>query len=55
MIDWGQAGQIAGFGFLTVFLVLCILSIAVWIVSLLMHKTVGKNKKEETKEKAVNT
>jgi Na+-transporting methylmalonyl-CoA/oxaloacetate decarboxylase gamma subunit len=50
-IDWIVASKIAGFGFLTVFAVLAILSVAVWVVSVIMYKTIGKNKTEENKPK----
>jgi Na+-transporting methylmalonyl-CoA/oxaloacetate decarboxylase gamma subunit len=43
MIDWIFASKVAGFGFLAVFIVLGILSLAVWLVSLIMYKTIGKN------------
>ena len=52
MTDWAFATQIAGIGFLTVFLVLSILSFILWLVSLLIFKTVGKSKAEEATEKA---
>ncbi|MEJ2738932.1 MAG: OadG family protein [Dehalococcoidia bacterium] len=51
MIDWIFASKIAGFGFLTVFIVLAILSVAVWLVSLIMYKTIGKKPTEESKPK----
>ena len=50
-IDWIVASKIAGFGFLTVFAVLAILSITIWVVSLIMYKAIGKNKTEENKPK----
>ena len=42
MVNWGFAAQIAGVGFLTVFVVLGILSLILWLVSLLVPKVVGK-------------
>lgn len=45
MIDWGFAAQIAGIGFLTVFVVLGILSLVLWLVSLLVPKVVDKMSK----------
>jgi hypothetical protein len=51
MIDWIYASKIAGFGFLTVFVVLGILSFAVWLVSLVMYKTIGKKPAEDSKPK----
>ena len=40
MVDWGFALQIAGIGFLTVFVVLGTLSLVLWLVSLLVPKSV---------------
>jgi Na+-transporting methylmalonyl-CoA/oxaloacetate decarboxylase gamma subunit len=51
MVDWGLAGRIAGFGFLTVFVVLGILSLALWLVSLLLYRVVGRRNKAEQVEK----
>ena len=42
MVDWGFAAQIAGVGFLTVFVVLGILSLILWLLSLLLNKVNGK-------------
>jgi len=42
MVDWGFAAQIAGIGFLTVFVVLGILSLVLWLVNLLLNKVIGK-------------
>ena len=42
MVDWGFAAQIAGIGFLTVFAVLGILALVLWLVSLLVGKVVAK-------------
>jgi len=42
MVDWGFAAQIAGIGFLTVFVVLGILSLILWLLSLLLNKLTGK-------------
>ena len=49
MIDWGFAAQIAGVGFLTVFVVLGILSLVLWLLTLLLSKVTrkpGKGKSE---------
>ncbi len=49
MVDWGFAAQIAGVGFLTVFVVLGILSLILWLLSLLLNKVtrkLGKGKSE---------
>ena len=46
MIDWLFATQIAGFGFLTVFVVLGILALVLWLVSLVIYRIIGKQGKE---------
>ena len=49
MVDWGFAAQIAGVGFLTVFVVLGILSLILWLLSVLLNKVtrkLGKGKSE---------
>ena len=49
MTDWGFTAQIAGVGFITVFVVLGILSLVLWFMNLLFNKAVDKlrnNKKE---------
>jgi Na+-transporting methylmalonyl-CoA/oxaloacetate decarboxylase gamma subunit len=51
MIDWGLAARIAGFGFLTVFAVLGILSLVLWLISLLLYRVIGSRKKAEQAEK----
>jgi len=48
MIDWGFAGQTAGFGFLAVFAVLSILALMLWLVSLLT-RVIGKQGQEQSK------
>jgi len=47
MVDWGLATRIAGFGFLTVFVVLGVLSLILWLVSLLLYRVVGRRSKTE--------
>lgn len=47
MVDWGFAVQIAGIGFLTVFAVLGILSLVLWLVSLLVYRVIGRQGKGE--------
>ena len=42
MIDWGFAAQVAGIGFLTVFVVLGILALILWVVSLFTNRIVNK-------------
>ena len=37
-IDWGFAGQIGGFGFGLVFVVLIILALAIWLTGLVLHR-----------------
>jgi len=52
MTDWGQAMGIAGFGFLTVFVVLSILASVLWLVCSAIAKSVSKQSKEQqVKEK----
>ncbi len=38
MTDWVVALQIAGIGFAVVFLVLCLLATALWLVGVVTHK-----------------
>ncbi len=47
-IDWGFAGQIGGFGFGMVFVVLIILAVAIWLTGLIIRKIEAGN--EETGE-----
>ena len=42
MVDWGFAAQIAGIGFLTVFAVLGILSLVLWLLNVLLNKVTRK-------------
>jgi len=37
-IDWGFAGQVGGFGFGLVFVVLIILAVAVWVVGRIISR-----------------
>ena len=49
-VDWGFAGQIGGFGFGLVFVVLLILAAAIWVVGFVVHKaSTGKSEAEEQK------
>jgi len=50
MIDWGLATRIAGLGFLAVFVVLSALALMLWLVSLLLHRVIGKRGKAEQVE-----
>jgi hypothetical protein len=47
MTEWLLAGKIAATGFLTVFVVLCVLSLVLWIISLLLYRVFTKRKVEE--------
>ncbi|MFC2025101.1 OadG family protein [Chloroflexota bacterium] len=47
VIDWGLAGKIGGLGFGTVFAVLIILAVAIWITALVTRK-IGTSKEETT-------
>ncbi|MBL7125232.1 MAG: OadG family protein [Dehalococcoidales bacterium] len=50
-VDWGFAGQIGGFGFSLVFLVLIILAVAIWLVGLVLNKIgAGKGEAEDKKK-----
>ena len=49
MADWGFAGQVAGVGFGTVFIVLIILAIAVSISAAIVHKIGEKTSTNDKK------
>jgi len=49
-VDWGFAGQIGGFGFSLVFLVLIILAVAIWLVGLVLRK-IGTSEAETSDKK----
>jgi Na+-transporting methylmalonyl-CoA/oxaloacetate decarboxylase gamma subunit len=51
MTDWGQALQVGGTGFLTVFIVLGILSLVIWMVSMVMNKLINRPKKSKNTKK----
>jgi Na+-transporting methylmalonyl-CoA/oxaloacetate decarboxylase gamma subunit len=38
-VDWGQAFQVGGFGFLLVFVVLTILAICMWLIGWVFNKS----------------
>ncbi len=40
-VDWGQAFQVGGFGFLLVFLVLTSLAVCMWIIGRLFSKPIS--------------
>ncbi len=49
-VDWAQAGQVGGVGFGIVFLVLVILSLAMWLTGIVVSKT-GKGEETANKKK----
>jgi len=50
-VDWGFAGQIGGFGFGLVFLVLIVLALAIWLVGLVLGKiSTSKGGTNDTKK-----
>ncbi|MFC1954615.1 OadG family protein [Chloroflexota bacterium] len=52
-VDWGQAALIGSTGFGTVFLVLVILTVTLWLTGLVFTKmSTGKEKPTETKKGA---
>jgi len=52
-VDWGQAAQIGGVGFGTVFLVLVILALALWLTGLIFNKIgTGADEPTDTKKGA---
>ena len=40
-VDWGQAFQVGGFGFLLVFLVLTILAICMWLLGWITNQSIN--------------
>jgi Na+-transporting methylmalonyl-CoA/oxaloacetate decarboxylase gamma subunit len=50
-VDWGFAGQIGGFGFGLVFLVLIILALAIWLTGLILSKITAGTGETSNKEK----
>ena len=46
MTDWGFATQVAGTGFLTVFIVLSVLLLVIWAVNLLISR-INRSKTEK--------
>jgi len=50
-MDWGLIGKIAGGGFGVTILVLVILSLAAWIVGLIVQKTGARKKEAPAKDK----
>ncbi len=49
-VDWGHAGQVGGVGFGIVFLVLVILSVAMWITGLVLRR-IGAGKEAASDDK----
>ncbi len=50
-VDWGFAGQIGGFGFGLVFVVLIILALAIWLTGLILSRiTAGKGEAGDKKK-----
>ena len=49
-VDWGLAGQIGGVGFSTVFTVLIILAVAIWLTGLMISK-IGSSEDETSDKK----
>ena len=47
MTDWIEAIKVGGFGFLTVFAVLVILAVAVWIQSIVVYRIVHRKDKQK--------
>jgi len=37
-VDWGQAFQVGGFGFLLVFVVLTILAVCMWLIGWILNR-----------------
>ena len=50
MVDWGQALTVGGVGFLTVFVVLGILALALSLVGWLLNRTLNKKTQKAGKE-----
>jgi Na+-transporting methylmalonyl-CoA/oxaloacetate decarboxylase gamma subunit len=51
MIDWMQALKVGGFGFLTVFVVLVVLALALWAQSNIVYRILHrKDQKKQDKE-----
>ncbi len=49
-VDWGFAGQVGGVGFGTVFVLLIILAVLIWLTGLVLNK-IGTGKSEADDEK----
>ncbi|HJX03866.1 MAG TPA: OadG family transporter subunit [Dehalococcoidia bacterium] len=50
MVDWMEALKVGGIGFATVMVVLVLLSLVLWLVSLILYKTISKRKKDTIPE-----
>jgi Na+-transporting methylmalonyl-CoA/oxaloacetate decarboxylase gamma subunit len=53
-IDWGQALEYGGVGFVLVFIVLAILAVATWLVNLISHKTTNGGNGDKAPPPATN-
>jgi len=52
-VSWVQAVQVGVIGFSTVFIVLVILAVVIWLTGLVVNKTSGgKNETDETEKEA---
>jgi Na+-transporting methylmalonyl-CoA/oxaloacetate decarboxylase gamma subunit len=47
MIDWIEALKVGGFGFLTVFVVLVVLAVAVWVQSMVVYRIVHRKEQQK--------
>ena len=51
MVDWGFAAGFAGIGFLTVFVVLGIIALTLWLTGFVLSKASQRGKQEISQEK----
>jgi Na+-transporting methylmalonyl-CoA/oxaloacetate decarboxylase gamma subunit len=49
-VDWGFAGQVGGIGFGTVFALLIILAVIIWLIGLILSK-IGTGKAKASNKK----
>ncbi|MDD4923936.1 MAG: hypothetical protein PHF74_03770 [Dehalococcoidales bacterium] len=57
-VDWGQAFQVGGFGFLLVILVLTTLAVCMWLIGWFFNKSTSLKslfKREKKNQPSVNT
>jgi hypothetical protein len=50
MVDWMEALKVGGIGFATVMVVLGLLSLVLWLASLILYKTIGRKKSSTVQE-----